>query len=334
MGMYQRIASLIPTGVLNAFRRELAYVGIQVGEKRFVGFVVLFGFGIALAVAINAYIFFKVNPVLTFFLSFIGFVGGLYFWLSRTADKEGKQVQKFLPDVLELISSNIKSGLTAERSLFASARPEFGVLSEELKSASKEIMSGKRMEDALMELPTKIKSSALERSIWLLVQGIKSGGEIADLLEQLSSDLREENAMQDEIGANISMYIILIFAAAVIGAPLLFGISSIIVGILVEQTGNITISPEQIEEYSSMSSIGRFIGLPTVNITESFIVDFSVIALIVTAIFASLTVGAMAAGSEKEGVKYIPILLIGSLGLFFVIRIFLSGALEGVAGMM
>lgn len=334
MGLYQRIASLIPTSIIDAFKRELRYVGIQVGEKRFVGFVALFGLGIAIAAAVNFYLFFKLSPLVSFVLAFILFAGGVYYWLSQTAEREGKAAERALPDVLELIASNIKAGLTTERALFASARPEFGVISLELRDASKEIMSGERLENALTQLPKKIKSKILERSVWLLVQGIKSGGEIAGLLIQLGSDLREENAMKDEIAANISLYVLLIFAAAIIGAPLLFGISSLIVGVLVEQTSNIAITPEQMEEYSSMSSIGRFMGLPTVNITESFVVVFSVMSLIVTSIFAALTTGAMAAGSEKDGVKYIPVILIGSLGLFFLIRTVLGGLLGGIAGML
>lgn len=334
MGTYQRISSLVPSHIVSAFERELRYVGINIEEKQFVGFIILFGLGLSLAVSINLFLFAGISPLGTFVGTFLLFGAGIYFWLTQISDKEGQGVERILPDVLELIASNVKSGLTTERALFASARSEFGVLSEELKNASKEIMSGERMETALMLLPKKIKSKTLERSIWLLVQGIKSGGEIAGLLIQLGSDLREENAMKDEISANISMYVILIFAAAIVGAPLLFGISSLIVGILVEQTSNIAISPEQMSEYSSMSSVGRFMGMPTVNITESFIVNFSIIALVITAIFASLTVGAMAKGAEKEGVKYIPILLIGGIGLFWIIRIVLGGALGGISGMM
>lgn len=334
MGVYKRIAGLLPRGIVEAYRRELGYVGIQIGEKRFVGFVVLFGLGIAIAVSVNLFIFFKAEPLSSFVITFAAFGGGIYFWLSQAAEKEGKAAEKALPDVLELIASNIKSGLTTEKALFASARDEFGSISAELKSASKEIISGARMEDSLMKLPQRIKSRVIERSIWLLVQGMKSGGAIADLLIQLSSDLREENAMKQEVSANISMYVLLIFAAALFGAPLLFGISSLIVGLLVEQTGNIGISPEQMQEYSSMSSVGRFMGLPTVNITEPFIVGFSVAALLITAVFASLTIGAMSAGSEKEGVKYIPLMVIGGLGLFFLIRIMLGEILGSLGGMM
>ncbi len=330
MGIYQRIAALVPSSIIDAYRRELKYVGIQMSEKRFVGFVAVFGFGISVAVAVNLWLFFNLNPILSFVLSFLGFAGGVYFWLSQTAEGEGREAERVLPDVLELIASNIKAGLTTERSLFASARPEFGVVSEELKEASKHIMSGERLENALAELPEKIKSKSLERSIWLLVQGIKSGGAIADLLIQLGTDLREENAMKQEISANVSMYVLLIFAAALLGAPLLFGISSLIVGTLVEQTSDVGLSPESMEEYSSRSQVGRFIGIPKVNITESFIVTYSTLALIITAFFAALTTGAMISGSEKEGVKYIPVLLIVSLAIFYIIRILLGDLLGGI----
>ncbi len=334
MGIYRRIATFVPLNIKNAFERELRYVGIDVEGKKFVGFIVIFGIGMALAVTINGWLFWGFSPIITFIITFAAVVGGIYFVISQAAEKEGKTVERILPDVFELISSNVKSGLTTERALFAAARPEFGAISKELKTASREIMSGKRMDYALMEIPLRIKSKVLERGIWLLVQGIKSGGEVAGLLLQLGSDLREENAMKDEISANVSMYIILIFAAALIGAPLLFGISSIIVGIMVEQTGSISITPTEMSEYSSRSQVGRFMGLPTVNITESFIVGFSTIALIVTGVFASLTTGAMVAGSEKEGVKYIPIMVIGALGIFFAVRIVLGGLLGGMAGMM
>jgi len=333
MGLYRRIASLFPSAVVDAYKRELRYVGIQVSEKRFVGFIVLFGIGIAIAIAVNLWLFLNISPIISFVVAFVMFAGGVYFWLSSTADKEGKAAEKILPDVLELIASNIKAGLTTERALFASARPEFGIVSEELKEASKQIMSGVRMEDALIQMPTKIKSRTLERSIWLLVQGIKSGGAIADLLLQLGEDLREDNAMKEEIASNVSMYVMLIFAAALFGAPLLFGISSLIVGILVEQTSNISISPSDMEGYSGMSQVGSFIGVPTVNLTESFIVTFSLITLSITATFAALTTGAMAAGSEKEGVKYIPFLLIVAIGFFIFIRTALGGMLGGISMM-
>jgi Flp pilus assembly protein TadB len=330
MEIYHRMSSIIPSGLIRAFKKQLTYVGIQVDENRFVGFVMLFGIGIAVAVAINLQLFLNIPWYLTLGAVFAMFAGGIYFWLSQTAESEGSRVERVLPDALELVASNIKAGLPTERSLFISARPEFGVLSDELRNASKKVLAGQRLEESLMDLPVRIKSEVLERTIWLIVQGTKSGGQIADLLLQLGSDLREENAMKDEIRSNISMYIMLIFFAAAFGAPLLFGITSVIVKVMAQQTGSITITPEQMEEFASRSSVGRFFGVPSIAITEDFVVFYSIIVLTVTAFFASFVMGVINHGREAKGVKFIPIILAISLILFFGIRIFLSSALGGL----
>ncbi|MBN2067850.1 MAG: type II secretion system F family protein [Candidatus Diapherotrites archaeon] len=330
MGLYRRMAAVLPMRLINAFKREMHYVGMHVDENRFVGFVILFGIGIAAAASINLHLFLNVPWYYTFGLVFAGFAGGIYFWISQTAQNQGAQVERMLPDALELVASNIKAGLTTERSLFTSARPEFGALSVELKEASKRILSGERTDDSLLGIAKNIKSEILERTIWLLVQGIKSGGQIADLLLQLGSDIREEIAMRDEIKSNISMYVLLIFFAAAFGAPMLFGISSVIVGILVEQTEGINLNPEQIEQYSQMSPVGRFFGVPTVAITEDFVVFYALITLIVTCAFAAFTMGVINAGKEADGAKFVPIILGIALALFFVIRIVLKEALGGI----
>ena len=334
MTLYQRIAGLLPSNIIAAFKREMHYIGMEADVRRFVGFLVLFSIGGAIAASIFISLMFQLNFLVSFIASFVLFAGGAYLVIEQKAEAIGKDAEKFLPDVLELVASNIKAGLTTERALFTSARPEFGNLSEEIKTVSKRILSGERIEDSLTKMAEKIKSRVVERTIWLLTQGIKSGGQISDLLIQLSSDLRDENAMREEIKANVSMYMILIFFAGAFGAPLLFGISSIIVGVLEEQTGQLQITPEQIEGYSQMSSIGRFFGVPTSVVTETFVAFFAATALVVTGVFASFTIGAITAGSEKQGLKYMPLILGISLVLFFVIRMTLGEMLGSMSTMM
>ena len=225
-----------------------------------------------------------------------------------------------MPDVLQLIASNIKAGLTTERSLFVSARPEFGPLTVELKTASKNIIAGDRIEHALLEIPKKIKSKILERTLWLLAEGIKNGGQIADLLIELGNDLREENIVKAEIKSNISMYIILIFIAAAFGAPMLFGVSSFIVGILEEQMGTVDLDADALKEMQRGSPMGNMMGVPTASVGEDFVVGFVGVSIIVTSVFAGLTIGVINSGKEKEGVKYIPFVLLISFVLFYLVR--------------
>jgi len=326
MGVYERIGSLVPRNIVNAFSEQLNYIGFEIPEKRFVGFLVIYGFLLSIGLAFNTLLFFSINPVFSFPVFFGFFIVLIYLWLNITAESKGKYVEKILPDALQLVASNMKAGLTAEKSFLVSARPEFGPLEVELRRAAKKIAAGERVEEAFAGISEKIKSKTLERTIWLISEGIKSGGEIGDLLIELSDDLRDQESIQGEISANISMYILLIFFAAAFGAPLLFGISSFIVQILASQMANIpSIAPAATQGLpSNLTAFSTFGSNAGARISVDFIMLFSMVSLSLTTIFASLTIGVINTGKEKDGLKYI--LLIGLIGfsLFFIVRFLLT----------
>ena len=316
--MYNRIAALLPRKVRDSFKKEFDYLGINIDSGRFVGFLFSFAFLVSIAIALNFYYFFNIELAYTFIIAFIIFTAGIYLWLSITSEAKGKFVEKILPDALQLIASNIRSGLTTERAFLVSARPEFGPLELELKRASKRILTGTRIQDALEGISRRIRSPILEQTVWLVNKGISSGGQIADVLTQLSDDLRDQNALKDETKANISVYVMLIFFSAAIGAPLMLGISSFIVQILNKQTSNINIPSNA--AMASMGSRTPFFGIPQAKISPEFVLLFSEAALLVSIFFASMVMGIINSGSEKNGFKYFPILLIVGFALFFAIR--------------
>ena len=334
MDFYKRIGSLVPKKIAEYFSKQLEFVGITVEDKTFLGFALLFGIGLSFALALNVSIFLNFPIVVAFFFFLVSFFGILWFWLYSVSESKGRFVEKILPDALEFIASNIKAGLTTEKALMESARQEFGPLGEELKSASRAVLLGSRLENVLIDITKKIKSETLDRTMWLISQGLRSGGQIADLLLELSNDLRDENNVKEETNANVSIYVILILFSAAVGAPLLFGVSNFIVGILGEQMGKISISQQQFSEYQSKSSMGKFIGLPTSNISSEFVNFFSLIALAVTSIFAGLTIGVINSGKETEGIKYIPPMLVVSIVLFFVIKAVLTVAFGAIGTTM
>lgn len=325
--MYQRIATLVPKQFADKIVQALAYLDINIDEKKFIGFLMAFGFAISIGVAINLMLIFQIHFLLGFFGTFVAFLGGVYLWLTMAAEAKGRMVELVLPDSLQLIASNIKSGLTTERALFISARPEFGPLEKELKQASREILAGESIEQALIKMSSRVKSIVFERTLWLISKGIQSGGQIADLLIQLSDDLREQRAVQDESKAETSMYILLIVVSAAIGAPVLFGVSSFITSILskqIEDLPKIDQSAIQNAPGNLQTVVQTFSGDRKSTITPDFVLTFSLVAMLVTALFSSFTIGVINAGKEKGGLKFFPILLIMSLFFFFIIRLALA----------
>lgn len=331
--MYERVAALLPKNIMNSFRSRIEYAGITIESNRVLGFIFLFTLILSLGLAVNIYFFFFINFFAAFAVCFVLLVVLVYFWLGMASESKAKFVERVLPDALQLVSSNIKSGLTTERALFVSARPEFGPLSVELKSASKRILSGTRIDVALLDIPKKIHSKILERTIWLVSHGIASGGQIADLLMQLSDDLRMQNAIQEEIKANVSMYGLLIFFAAAFGAPVLFGISTFIVEILSNQmTGlasSVNIPTEAIGRSGMASGFMSGIGSGGM-VAPEFIFFFTIILIALTSFFAALTMGVILSGKESAGFKKFPPILLIAFAIFFGIRFLLEMVFGGL----
>src|SRR3989338_10201223 len=118
---YERITHLLPQKMQNAFKREMEYLDLSVDNKKLVGFIIFYGFFLSTGVALNAHLFFQINPIIAFTMLYAIIVGGFYLMLSLSADAKGKFVESILPDALQLVASNMKSGLTAERALLVSA---------------------------------------------------------------------------------------------------------------------------------------------------------------------------------------------------------------------
>lgn len=111
------------------------------------------------------------------------------------------------------------------------------------------------------------------------------------------------------------MYVIFIFVAIGVGAPLLFGLSSILVEIIIKLTSQLpSVSSSQMSLPFTLSNIG---------LSPTFIIYFSLVFLIAVDIISCLVIGLVNKGDEKYGLKYMVPLIMVSLAIFFAIRIFL-----------
>lgn len=270
-------------------------------------------------VAVSVSLFLNTNLTISFASFFV--ISGLFFLgiYFRNRLKEAEKIKKMedaFPDFLQLMASNLRAGMTIDKAILLSSRPEFAHLDKEILNVGKDIATGKNIETALLDTSKRIKSKKIEKIILLIISGIKAGGNLAVLLEETSRNMREREFVEKRAASNVLMYIIFIFLAVSVGAPVLFSLSSILVETLV----NLLSGLPRIE-----ASITVPFTLSSVSVSVNFINYFSLVFMIVIDILASLVLGLVSKGEEKEGLKYlIPILGI-SLGIFFLIRISLSG---------
>ncbi|MCX6818786.1 MAG: type II secretion system F family protein [Candidatus Aenigmarchaeota archaeon] len=324
--MYEYVSKILPSGIRHSYKSLMRYCEIKTDHDKLIGFVLLFGLELAFGATVGIFSFFAMSFSLLFLAAFLGlsliFEIVFYAWLLLSADSKAKFTEKVLPDALQLMAMNLKAGMTTDKALLIAARPEFGPLEKELNRAGKQILAGKRINEALLEMSGRIRSPIFERTIRLIVEGIKSGGELSDLLQQTAEDLQNSEVVKGEVQSNVMMYAIFIFFAAGIGAPLLYGISTYLVGVLGTQFAKFQISETMIGSMNMMKG--------HISISQEFLLIFPITSLIVTSIFGSLIIGLVKGGTEKEGIKFIPMLLIVSLTVFFLVRLMVGGIFAGM----
>ena len=257
---------------------------------------------------------------------FLGF-GVPWMYLSLRAERRKVKMEKTLPDALKLVSSNTRSGHTLEKAFLLSARDEFGPLADELRITAMDMYGGKAVEEALQELEGRIKSELFQETLKLLIDGIKAGGDKADLLDSSAEDIRNSLELRDEIKSSIRMYVIFIMMVAVVGAPILFSVSVY----MAETTTNMWEDAEigEIEGGGMGSQIGFNIDFEAPNVDVEFFNTFAYMAISTTNIFAALIISEINNGNVKSGIKYAPIFMVVSLGIFTGVNIGISQALGG-----
>ncbi len=255
------------------------------------------------------------------FESFIWFTGAIMIFISYTVAKikfeeynRIKKMEEAFPDFLQLMASNLRAGMPTDHALLMSARKEFDPLDKEIVNLGKEFMTGKDIESAMYEMGQRTNSKKIQRTINLILSGLKSGGNIAILLEETATNARERYFIQKRAASNVLMYTIFIFVAITVGAPGLFGLSTVLVEVL---TGVLSGIPDV-----QMSSSLPFT-LSKIDLPISVIIYFSVIFLLAIDIIGSMVLGLVSKGSEKEGIKYAIPLTALSMTVFFSVRVIL-----------
>ncbi len=285
--------------------------------------------GIILSLLVSSAILLIYKTPITSVISFIAtFAVILTYNYLRKVLKRVERIKKtegVFPDFLQLMASNLRAGMTVDRAILLSSRPEFDPLDKEILIVGKDIATGKTLENSLSDMAKRIGSEKIEKTVFLIISGIKSGGNLSILLEETSRNMRQRGFVEKRAASNVLMYVIFIFIAASVGSPVLFSLSTLLVQTLIN-----TISSMQALDPTSVSSLP--FSFSSVNISVDFIKYFSIVFIITTDILASLVLGLVGKGEEREGAKYIIPMTLISLLIFFALRILLSGFVLDMMG--
>lgn len=280
-------------------------------------------FSVALAIVILYFSRNWVGSLISLFVIFALLVAYSIAKIKLNKIKKVKKMEASFPDFLQLVSSNLRAGMTIDKALLLSSRKDFAPLDQEINLLGKDLVTGKQIARALKDMATRINSEKIKKTTDLIISGIRSGGDISILLEQTATTMREREFVEKKSASNVLMYVIFIFFAIAIGAPTLFSLSAVLVQVLTGILSNIPVME---------STVAIPFTLTEISVSVTFITYFSIVFLVTTNILGALVIGLVREGEEREGLKYIAPLIILSLGIFFAIKILLLSYFTGLVG--
>jgi hypothetical protein len=321
--LHHSFAFLAPPSYRASFKNNLPFADIDAIPEEYIGRIMLRSL---IPVFITLGILLLENAINTPFLStyidrpiilgigvgiflLIHLLYNLYIYFRITRRTKG--VERVLPDALQLTAANIRAGMTPFLSLRTAARPEFGVLAKELILATNKSMGSTSFADALEQISKRVKSNSLRRVVRLFITGSRSGGRIAELLESTAKDLIESEALRQELITSVKLYSTFVLFVVVLAMPVLLNISIHFTSLIsnLESTLGLESGGQSFLKTSLVSKVA---------VTTDFLRLIAMASMISAGFLSSILLGIIKEGSRRYGMKFVPLVWIGSFLVYFL----------------
>jgi len=171
-----------------------------------IGLRIVAGFVFGLTIGVCAAVYFQSTD-----LTFLGGIvlltlGGACLPLSqlKSAIKKRKiEIQKALPDLLDMLASTVQAGQAFNSALASAQEIAVGPLGEEIKAALSEVRLGRSRSDALRSMAARVRQEQLSTTITAIVQAERLGSNLSVVLEELAEEVRNRRMTRAEEIANL-----------------------------------------------------------------------------------------------------------------------------------
>lgn len=158
-------------------------------------------------------------------------VFALDLWLRRTGRKRQDQIERDLPDFVDILAVTVRAGVGYRSALERVSRSLSGPASEEIQQALREMELGATRREAFMDLRDRNASPTLDSFVTAQLQAEELGVPLADALEAIAADTRRAAAQAARRRAQrTTPRITLISAVVLLPATLLLLIGGLVFG--------------------------------------------------------------------------------------------------------
>ncbi|MDR0900437.1 MAG: type II secretion system F family protein [Methanobrevibacter sp.] len=289
------IENRVPEKYLIRFQEALLSSGIFTIASQLLSIIIIAIIAFSSLLSL-LFIIFSLDLIIAIIMGIAIPPGILIAYIIIKAEKRADEIERASPDFLRQLSSMLRVGLSFENALSDLSKYGSGPLYDEIRRAVIEIKIGRDFDETIMAMVHRLKSKNLERTFKIILEARKSGGSLADIIDDVSQDLRAIIALKRERRSSVMMAIMFLVISAIIAAPFALGMIGI---------------------YSSfMSELGQ----------GSDLIETSKIAagsyIVIHSILAGFIIALIMYGNLKKGIKFSIPLTIAAYSIFYIISNF------------
>jgi len=185
--------------------------------------IVAFGcLGLIASIVLLAFI--HASLIMTLGVGLMMGLGGAYLpfsSLERASEARKAQVQKTLPDFLDMVATTVQAGLSMNAALVYSIDAAPGALGDEIKATLSEIRLGRSRLEAMRGAAERLQQQQFSTTVTAITQAERLGSNISKVLNELAEDVRNQRIMLVEEHA-AKLPVKMIFPMALFMLPAIF----------------------------------------------------------------------------------------------------------------
>lgn len=205
-----------------------------------------------------------------------------------------RKIDERFPDFVRDLAESRRAGMTFTKAIMHSSKGNYGVLTSEIKKISQQISWGSSVDDALSAFARRINTKLIRRTISLIIEASRSGGNVADVLDAASRDAREIRLLEIERRGSMMSYVAVIY----VGMAVFLLIIALLCGTLIPaMTG---------EGAAGLAGAHGGRG----GITEEHIIPVFFYATLAQSVGMGLVTGVFEEGNIVSGVKHVFVMVV------------------------
>lgn len=210
-----------------------------------------------------------------------------------------RRIDDRFPDFVRDLAESRRAGMTFTKAIMYSSRGNYGILTPEIQKIARQISWGSSVDNALNAFAKRVNTKLIKRTISLIIEASRSGGNVADVLNAASKDAREIKLIESERRASMLSYVAVIYVG--------IGVFLLIIIVLCKN-----LIPNMVGETSTAAAgayrnigVGSGGGITQLAITEVFFY-----ASLVQSFGMGIVTGVFEEGNVISGVKHVFIMML------------------------